>query len=95
MRFTELSSDCCLYTKHMINCYVESKWQSSVDNQWLLNGYSMALIVSCEILSFDFFVNQKTEKLCLSFFYPNNLLNSFLFDKFPDVYSLYAFMRLW
>ena len=21
------------------------------------------------------------------FFYPNNLLNSFLFDKFPDVYS--------
>ena len=29
-----------------------------------------------------------TEKLrLLSFFYPNNLLNSFLFDKFPDVYS--------
>ena len=48
----------------------------------------MARIVSCEILSFDFFVNQKTETLCLSFFYPNNLLNSFLFDKFPDVYSL-------
>ena len=37
-----------------------------------------------------------TEKLrLLSFFYPNNLLNSFLFDKFPDVYSLYTFMRLW
>ena len=43
MRFTELSSDCYLYTKHMINCYVESKWQSSVDNQWLLNCYSMHL----------------------------------------------------
>ena len=91
MRFTELSSDCCSYTKHMINCYVESKWQSSVDNQWLLNGYSMAPIVSCKILSFDSFVNRKTETLCLSFFYPNNLLNSFLVDKFPDVYS----MRLW
>ena len=71
----------------MINCYVESKWQSSVDNQWLLNGYLMTPIVSCEILSFDSFVNRKTETLCLSFFYPNNLLNSFLFDKFPDVYS--------
>ena len=47
----------------------------------------MAVIVSCEILSFDSFVNQKTETLCLSFFYSNNLLNSFLFDKFPDVYS--------
>ena len=86
-RFTELSSDCCSYSKHMINCYVEFKWQSRVDNQWLLNGYSMAPIVSCEILSFDSFVNRKTETLCLSFFYPNNLLNSFLFDKFPDVCS--------
>ena len=76
-RFTELSSDCCSYTKHIINCYVEFKWQSRVDNQWLLNAYSMAPIVSCEILSFDSFVNRKTETLCLSFFYPNNLLNSF------------------
>ena len=43
--------------------------------------------MSCEILSFDSFVNRKTETLCLSFFYPNNLLNSFLFDKFPDAYD--------
>ena len=46
----------------------------------------MAPIVSCEILSFDSFVNRNTETLCLSFFYPNDLLNSFLFDEFPDVY---------
>ena len=47
-----------------------------------------AIIVSLLILL--------TEKLrLLSFFYPNNLLNSFLFDKFPDVYSLYTFMLLW
>ena len=32
-RFTELSSDCCSYTKHIINCYVESKWQSSKGGQ--------------------------------------------------------------
>ena len=86
MRFTELSSDCCSYTKHMINRYVESKWQSSVDNQWLLTGYSTAPIASCEILSFDSFVNRKTETLCLSFFYINDMLNSFLLNKFPDVY---------
>ena len=68
MRFAELSSDCCSYTKHMINCNVESKRQSSVDNQWLLNGYSKAPIVSCEILFFNSFVNRITETLCLSFF---------------------------
>ena len=62
-------------------------WQNSVQNKWLLNGSSIIPTVSCSSLVFKSSIPRTIETLTLSLFYPNNLLNLFLYEHFPEICS--------
>ena len=82
-QYMELSVKCCSYNQSLMQSFIEQKWQARVDNQWLLNGLALKPKVSCDSLPFVR-VNRDVETLSMSMFYQNNLLNSFLYRKFPN-----------
>ena len=87
-RFTELSTRACGYSKLVMKKYAEFLWQHNMDKQFQLDGYNDAPRVSCTKLVFPFNTSRKVETQVLSFFYPNNLMNEFLYrydkQKFPS-----------
>ena len=85
--FADLSSRWCSYTKSMVKEYTEKLWQNSVQNKWLLNGSSIIPTVSFSSLVFKSSIPRNIETLILSLFYPNNLLNLFLYEHFPEICS--------
>ena len=85
--FADLSSTCCSYTKSMVKEYTEKLWQNSIQNKWLLNGSNIIPTVSCSSLVFKSSIPRNIETLTLSLFYPNNLLNLFLYEHFPEICS--------
>ena len=86
--FTDLSYGACSYSKNLMRKYSEILWQKRMDRQFQLNGFSDSPKISTKKLKFPHGTSRKHETLLLSLFYPNNLLNSFLyrFDKsrFPS-----------
>lgn len=79
-KYFELSPLSCVYTKQLIKVYSESVWQTLVNSQHQLEGYSDAPIVSSTKLKLQSNLSRESETLLLSLFYPNNLLNSFLYQ---------------
>ena len=79
IRFTELSSHSCKYSKKIIQCYVEELWQKQVNNQYFVDGCASIPIVSCDKLEIPINTYRDIETLLLSHFYDNNLMNSFLY----------------
>ena len=87
-KFHMLSKDCGKYTKHQVKHYTELLWAGSVRNEFLYEGHSVVPKPSCTTLSVNPDMDRKTEVLMLSMFYPNNLLNSFLYRRnIPDITS--------
>ena len=68
-----------LYTKQLMTRYTEHLWQSSVDNEFMLEGYSIIPKASCSTLQIERNVTRDEEVLVMSLFYENNLLNSSLY----------------
>lgn len=79
----QLTPKCFGYTKNTITKYTEYIWQDNALAQFQLEGYSSAPNVSCSPLPIPMGTCRESEVLAMSFFYRNNLLNSFLhkFDK--------------
>ena len=80
IKYTELSSNSCSYSKHMVQKYTESCWQSTLDNQFRADGYYNIPKVSCDKLPIAPNVDRNTETILLSHFYKNNLMNKYLYD---------------
>ena len=78
-RFAELSTRSCCYSKLVIKMYSEMLWQESMDKQSQLDGFNDSPKVSCTKLVFPTNTSRKIETLVLSFLYPNNLMNEFLY----------------
>lgn len=78
-KFSELSSKACSYTKTQIRKYSESLWQTSMDCQFQLEGFSDSPKVSVSKLKFPPKTTREAETITLSLFYPNNLMNEFLY----------------
>ena len=68
-----------LYTKQLMISYTEHLWQSSVDNEFMLEGYTIIPKASCSTLQIERTVTRDEEVLLMSLFYQNNLLNSSLY----------------
>ena len=68
-----------MYTKQLMVRYTEHLWQSSVDNEFMLEGYSIIPKASCSTLEIVRNVTRDEEVLLMSLFYENNLLNSSLY----------------
>ena len=77
--FSYLSDSSCSYTKTQIQHYTEELWQKSVNNQYCMDGHQYYPKVQCSKIRFPTGTTRETETLTLSLFYPNNLLNSFLY----------------
>lgn len=86
-KYFELSPLSCVYTKQLIKVYSESVWQTLVNSQHQLEGYSDAPIVSSTKLKLQSNLSRESETLLLSLFYPNNLLNSFLYQYNKDRFT--------
>jgi hypothetical protein len=86
-KFEELSSKACSYTKTQIKNYSEFIWQSSMDSQFQLDGFSDSPKVSATKLKFPSKSTRQFETLLLSLFYPNNLLNGFLYRYDKETYD--------
>ena len=86
--FTTLSPTTCKYTKDAINKFIELQWQKSILNEFQLEGYTNIPRPKCIPLPISTTVSREVEVLTMSFMYPNNLLNSFLYrfnkQKFPS-----------
>ena len=78
-RFAELSTRSCCYSNLVIKMYSEMLWQESMDKQSQLDGFNDSPKVSCTKLVFPTNTSRKIETLVLSFLYPNNLMNEFLY----------------
>ena len=78
---------CCSYNKSLVKKYTKKVWQNSVQTKWLLNGSSIIPTVSCGSLVFKSCISHNIRTLTLSLFYPNHLLNLFLYQHFPEVCS--------
>ena len=77
--FKLLTVQCCVYTKTMINDYMESLWQSSVEMKLHSIGETRVPRVSTKQISMPLSTPRQTEVIVLSFLYKQNLLNGFLY----------------
>ena len=77
--FDQLSNKSCNYTKSSIRKYTEAIWSHISKNQQIMNGeLVLANPQRCPIpIPTD--TDRKEEVLLLSLFYPNNLMNSFVY----------------
>ena len=78
-QFAELSVKACSYTKGQIHKYTELLWQSSIDNQFQIEGFFGSPKVSTSKLKFPPSTTREFETKFLSLFYPNNLMKEFLY----------------
>ena len=78
-RFLELSSKACEYTKAEIKTYLETLWQNTTNIQYQNEGFNDAPKVSATKLKLPNNTSRQAETLLLSMFYPNNLMNEFLY----------------
>ena len=78
-RFLELSPRACSYNKNSINRYTEKIWLSKIANQWLMEGEGHIPIRKCSRLPVPSNIQRSLEVCTMSLFYPNNLMNSFLY----------------
>ena len=69
-----------------MNKYIEYLWQSSVRNEYQLEGNYILPQPKVQPLPIRRGLARKTEVLLLSLFYENNLLNSFLHRYKSDIY---------
>ena len=79
-KFCSLSIKCCDYTKDQIIKFGEKLWQDTISRQYQLEGYTEVPIVSTTKLKFDLMTSRKFETLFLSLFYPNNIMEEFLYS---------------
>jgi len=77
-KFSSLSIKGCSYSKSVMKHYSEQLWQSSINSQYQLEGYTEAPTVSTTKLKFPPKTSRQLETLFLSLFYPNNIMNEFL-----------------
>ena len=78
-QFAELSVKACSYTKGQKQKYTELLWQSSIDNQFQIEGFFGSPKVSTSKLKFPRSTTRDFETMFLSLFYPNNLMKEFLY----------------
>ena len=78
-RFYELSTESCKYTKAHIKNYTEKLWSQTIRNQQLIAGDPVIAIPKCESLPIPQHMDRSDEVLLMSLFYPNNLMNSFVY----------------
>ena len=75
------------YTKGMINKYIEHLWQSSVRNEFQLEGHNILPEPKIQPLPIRRGIARKAEVQILSLFYENNLFNSFLYRYKSEIYT--------
>ena len=78
--YSALKPKSCCYSKTLMKSYTEHLWQKFVNMDAQLNGESHSPSVSCNPIIIPRGVSRATEVIVLSLFYPNNLLNSFLYS---------------
>ena len=79
--FLNLSAKSCTYTKVMIKQYTDTVlWQSSISNQFQLDGYASAPVPNSDRLPIPQNTPRNHEVLLMSLFYKNNLLNHSLWN---------------
>ena len=78
-RFSELTPKSCMYSKGLIKMFTVSIWQTTIDSQYQAEGFTDAPKVSATKLRFPMNTTREFETLLLSLFYPNNLMNEFLY----------------
>ena len=74
-----MSVKACSYTKGQIQKYIELLWQSSIDNQFQIEGFIGSPKVSTSKLKFPPGTTREYETMFLSLFYPNNLMKQLLY----------------
>ena len=77
--YSDLSPRCCSYSKRLMREYLEQLWQVTLNSHFQSDGFKEAPTVSTQKLKFPSNTSRESETLLLSLFYPNNLLNEFLF----------------
>ena len=78
-RYTELTSSSCKYTKGNIKKYTEWIWSKSTRNQQLMAGEPAVAKPKCSPIPIPIQTERSDEVLFMSLFYPNNLMNSFVY----------------
>ena len=78
-QFHELSAESCKYTKTQIKNYTEKLWAQTIKNQQIIAGDTVIAIPKCESLPIPNHTDRSDEVLLMSLFYPNNLMNSFVY----------------
>ena len=74
-----LSTNCCRYNKSLIDGYTEHIWQASIENKLQCIGETRYPSVAVAPIPIPLGTPRKNEVVALSFFYKQNLLNSFLY----------------
>ena len=77
--YFDLSSESCKYTKGAIRKFTEQLWSSTSRNQQLYEGELAYATASCKPLPIPSNTTRSDEVLLMSIFYPNNLMNSFVY----------------
>ena len=67
--------------------YTEHLWQSSIRNEYLLDGYNTFPTPKCAKLPLTKGTSRESEVLVMSMFYDNNLLNSSLYKVNPSKFK--------
>ena len=74
-----LSVQCCRYSKSLIDEYTELLWQTAIENKLQCIGETRFPLVSVKPIPISLGIPRKVEVILLSFFYKQNLFNSFLY----------------
>lgn len=82
--FFQLSMQASFYSKAIMTQYTEYTWQSSIRNEFLLDGYNTYPVPKCAKLPLMKGTSRESEVLVMSMFYDNNLLNSSLYKVNPS-----------
>ena len=77
--FDQLSIKSCSYTKSSIRKYTELIWSNISNNQQIMNGELVLAKPQRSPIPVPTHTDRKEEVLLLSLFYPNNLMNSFVY----------------
>jgi hypothetical protein len=78
-KFHQISETSCRYTKSLMDSYTKELWQTSVNTRLQLEGETRFPNVTTSPMRFPRGTSREEEVKVLSFFYKNNLLNSFLY----------------
>ena len=77
--YSELSPKSCSYTKSAIRAYTEKIWQEKLNNQGILDGDPHIPKPQYMKMPIPHNTSRREEVLLMSMFYPQNLLNSFVY----------------